>query len=192
MNLEFILEKLKTYPLAICCSIIGVACLVVLYARSGIVDELSIKEADLASEIQAIKENIKNSKSLAQHVEEMEALAEEIDARLFRKDERAVNLNFFYEFEEDQNVSYGSLNQRGAGSAIYRKGGARPLKEYSTMVFSISLQDSFEKILRIMHALETSRPLIRVGSFDLKGTGNFSSMDQAEATMRVIILAAND
>jgi hypothetical protein len=192
MNPDFILNKLKTYPLAICCFTMGFVCLVFLFLRSGIVDELSVKEVDLNSEIRAIEENVKNSRNLAQHVSEMEALAEEIDTRLFKKDERAVNLNFFYEFEEDQNISYQSLKQQPGGSAIYKKGGARQLKEFSTMVFTLSLQAPFEKILRTMHALETARPLIRVGSFDLQGADGASNPDLANVTMRVIILAANE
>ena len=174
MNFDFILDKLKTYPLAIFCFTVGFVCLVLLYLRSGIVDELSVKETDLTSELRKIEENVKNSKNLDQHRSEMEALVEEIDARLFREGERASNLNFFYELEEAQDFSYGSLNQRGAESAIYRKGGARPLNEFSTMVFSISLEASFERILRIMHTLETSYPVIRVGSFDLRGAGTVS------------------
>jgi hypothetical protein len=189
MKFDFILEKLKTYSLAIVCFTIGLVCVVVLYLRSGTVDELSARETTLRSELRAIKENVKNSRNLEEHVSEMEILVEEIDSRLFREEERAVNLNFFYELEEDQDVSYGSLDQQPEGNPIYRKGGARQLKKYSTMAFRISLQEPFEKVLRFMHTLETSRPLIRVGSFNIRDADGESDPDQTNATMRISILA---
>ncbi len=192
MKFDFILEKLKTYSLAIVCFTIGLVCVVVLYLRSGTVDELSVRETSLRSELRAIKENVKNSRNLEEHLSEMEVLAEEIDSRLFREEERAVNLNFFYELEADQGVSYGSLDQQAGGSPIYRKGGARQLKRFSTMAFSISLQEPFEKVLRFMHALETSRPLIRVGSFNIGDADGQSNPDQTNATLRISILAAKD
>lgn len=191
MNAELLLEKLKTYPLAIICSVLGLACALGIYFRSSFANELSIQETDLSAKVRLIEENVKNAFNLKEQVEELSALTKQIDERLFYPQQKAININFFYKVQEQYGVDFSAMTEQSA-APIYSKGGPRELSLYSTMVYNLALTSSFGEVLELMHGLEESNPLIRIGSFRVADAGGEAKEDKVNAALNVIILSAKN
>lgn len=192
MDFRLLIEKLKTYPLAISCFFLILVIIAVIFSRRSLSDELSLKEADLASQLRAIEENNKNSEGLKADLEALKTLNETVKSRLLVRDQRAVNINFFYNLEDQYDVSYSSIQQAPDADPLYAKGGARALNLHSTVVFNLSLTGSFKEVLRFMHGLDETERLIRVVSYGLSDAGDVASLDNVSASMRIIVLAEPD
>lgn len=183
------IDTLKRYPLAVICFIVIVVCAVVLFLRAGILAELSAEEADLNSRIRTIDQNVKNAKDLEEHVDEVGLLVEQIQARLFDREQRAVNINFFYDLEDRMDVRIANINQMPAEDSAYAKGGPRELKLHSTIAYSMSLGGEFDQILDFMYELYRVEPLIRVADFQIAVGNRKEKGEGLEARLRLIVLA---
>ena len=183
------IESLKHYPLAVICFIVIVVCGIVLFLRVGILAELSAVEADLISRIRTIDQNVKNAKDLEWQVEEVGLLVGQIQARLFDREQRAVNINFFYDLEDRMDVRIEDISQMPAEDSVYAKGGPRELKLHSTIAYSMSLGGRFDQILGFMYELYRVEPLIRIADFQIAVGNSKEKGEDLEARLRLIVLA---
>lgn len=180
---------LKDYPLAVLSVIIILICSAAIFLRGGIALELSAKEADLNARIRTIDQNVKNAKDLEEDVKEVQLLVDQIEARLFNRDQRAVNINFFYALEDRMNVRIANISQSPTEDSLYAKGGVRELALHSTIGYNLSVTGKFEDIVAFLYELHRVEPMIRVADFQIaKGNtrGNDNSLD---ARLRLTVLA---
>lgn len=180
---------LKHYPLAVICFIVVAVCGVVIFLRSSSLSDLSAEEADLNSRIRTIDQNVKNSKDLEQQLEEVKLLVEQVEARLFNREQRAVNINFFYDLEDRLPVRIANISQIPSEDPAYTKGGPHELKLHSTIAYSISLNGQFDEILSFLYELYRVDPLIRVADFQMAAANRKAKEGGLEARLRVIVLA---
>lgn len=180
---------LKRYPLAVICIIVIAVCGVVIFLRGGNIAELTAEEADLNSRIRTINQNVKNAKDLEQQVEEVELLVDQVVARLFNREQRAVNINFFYGLEDRLPVRIANISQLPAEDPVYAKGGPYELKLHSTIAYTISLNGQFDEILSFLYELYRVDPLIRVADFQIGSANQNSEEGELHARLRVIVLA---
>jgi len=192
MSFSAIINKLKQYPLAVICLSLLLVFIVIIFLRGGVLDELSIVEADLNSRIRTIKENTKNAVDLEKDVEDLNLIVEQINARLFVRDERALNTDFFYALEKRVNVSDFNATQLAMADEAHDKGGPRELKLHSTIVFNIAFAGSFEETLRFFYELHRVDPLIRIADFQLSGGARGNRLGNLDARLRVIVMAQKD
>jgi Tfp pilus assembly protein PilO len=189
MNASVIVDVLKRYPLALGCGLIALISLVLLFLRGGIGDELAAKESELSSRLRVIERNAAQSTNLDQEVEQLEKIVEKIDTGLFERDERAVNINFFYDFEDKVDVLISNISQTAEPDEIYRKGGPRALKLYSTLVFNLSVRGRFEDILLFCYEFTRADASIRVADLEISGGGREAESGLLTARLRVLVLA---
>jgi hypothetical protein len=160
-------NKIKQYPVAI----VGVVLLICLvgfgFFRSGIVDELSIKEEDLITRAQTISENIKNSKNLSQDLEVLEGEVATIDERLFRRRELAINTDFFYSFEDSFDIRISEVKQLPNVDPSLISSGPNGLKLYSAISYEVTASGSFQEILAFLYDIYQSDTLMRVSGLEL-------------------------
>jgi len=187
-----IVRYLKNYPVAVLCFVVILICGLVIFIRGDVNIELNAKEAELNSRIRTIDRNVKNSKNLKEEVDEVKLLVDQIESRLFNRDQRAVNINFFYALEDRLGVRISNIGQMPAGDPIYSKGGPRELKLHSTIGYNISVTGQFDEILLFMYELHRVDPLIRVADFQIADSGRQGASGALEARLRVIVLAEND
>ncbi len=188
-SLSNFISILKNYPLAIICFVVVAVCGAVIFLRSGNLVELYAHEADLNSRIRTINQNIKNAKDLEQQVQEVELLVEQIEARLFDREQRAININFFYDLEDRMEVRIANISQMPSEDSTYAKGGPRELKLHSTIAYNMSLNGKFDEILRFMYELYRVEPLIRVADFQIATANLNSNEGELEARLRLVVLA---
>ena len=93
--MKVILQRLKQYPFALLCGVLLLLSVFGLILRGGLGAELTAREGELAQRIRTIESNAKHAKDLESQVESMAGYVEAIAERLFKRDERALNTNFF-------------------------------------------------------------------------------------------------
>ncbi|PXA02983.1 hypothetical protein DDZ13_14445 [Coraliomargarita sinensis] len=156
--------------------------------RGGVASELSIKESDLNSRIRTIDQNLKNSKNLEQDTEDLKVVVDKMNSLLFDRYERAINISFFYEFEDKADVVISNISQLPAPDPIYAEKGPRKLDLHSTLVYNITLSGSFSNVLRFFYELDRAEPLIRVADFQVSR----NKLEEVDARLRVLVMAEKD
>jgi Tfp pilus assembly protein PilO len=177
---------LKQYPIAVLAVVVIVVCMVAVLMRGGRIDVLAEKETELNVRLRTINQNVKNSQDLVEDVETMETLVETIQNRLFDRNQRAVNINFFYDIEDRLNVRMTDIGQVTDLDAIYAKAGANELKLFSTISYQISLDGRFEDILTFIYELQRVDPFIHIASCQVAKGNELGSL---EARLRLSVLA---
>lgn len=187
---EKMIRTLKAYPLAVLSVLVFLICSAAILLRAGAVADLSVHEADLNLRIRTIDQNVRNANNLDKDYEEIKRLVDQIEARLFKRDQRAVNINFFYALENRLNVRILNISQMPNEDSLYAKGGARELKLHSTITYNISLNGNFENILLFLYELQRVDPLIRVVDFQIaKDNAQEADEECLDARLRLIVLA---
>jgi hypothetical protein len=188
-----LIRYIKEYPLAVFCALVILFCVGFLILRGDATLELSAQELDLNSRIRTIDQNLKNSKNLLSDVEEVNRLVEQIEARLFNREQRAVNINFFYDLEDRFDVKINNISQSTSTDSSYATGGPRELKLHSTIGYDISLNGKFDGILTFLYELDRVSPFIRVADFQVGG-GNRRANNPGvlDARLRLVVLAVKD
>src|SRR5438105_1677975 len=129
---------LKKHPIGFGCLLVSIICGVLLYARSG---NIAASQAELeASSAQATKmgANVRNSKGLAEQVAEIQALSKEVEARLMKASQLAVNLQYFYKLETENEVKLADVRQNTFPRNIKT--------QYAGVPFSVSVTGSFTHV----------------------------------------------
>lgn len=189
MNKDTIIGIIKGYPLALTCIVLTLGSLAALFLRGGIVDELIIAEGDHNSRLRIIQKNLQNSQNLSEDLQSLESVLSGVSERLFDREERAVNINFFYAFEDEVDVVLTSISQRNGGDPLYDKKGSRALKKYSTLVYDIDVAGSFSSVVEFIEKLSLVDPLIRVADYNVSTSGKGATRNSVNADLRVIVLA---
>jgi hypothetical protein len=193
MNAAKILDELKSRPLAVVCAVLALVFGLLIFFRGGIGEELAQQEIELTKRLRTIERNAKAAVDLQEQLEQLSGMVEQVDSGLFNRDERAVNINFFYGFEDLVDVVISSISQAPEPDAIYRSGGARELKLHSTLVFNLSVRGSFEDILLFCYELYRADPHIRVADLSVSGErGQAAESGLLNASLRVIVLSEKE
>lgn len=144
---------IKKHPISAVAVALSLACGVLLYIRSSTIAEKtdeSTKKADEAAKMQA---NITNSAGLPEQAERMKEAVNEIDARLVRASQLAINLQYFYKMEADSGVKI--LDVRQNPVAPLRPG--MPKGTYIGIPYNVSVQGTFAQTLSFLKRLENGR-----------------------------------
>ncbi|HKK17453.1 MAG TPA: hypothetical protein VJ952_02130 [Opitutales bacterium] len=192
MKFSILTDKIKQYPLAVICAVLLMVCAVIIFLRGGVASELAVKEADLTSRIRTIDQNIKNSKDLEQDTEDLKAIVERMDALLFDRYERAINISFFYEFEDKAGVVISNISQLPQPDPVYADGGPRKLDLHSTLVYNITLSGSFSEVLKFLYEVNRAAPIIRVADFQVSRSSGQAGGESVDARLRVLVMADKD
>lgn len=184
-----LLSIFKKYPVAVICLFVVLVCGILIYLRGGVIEELTEEENTLAARLRLLDGNAKKGKGLQKDLENVELLVEQIDARLFELDQKAVNINFFYGLEDKMPIRIASIAQMKGAGELYAKGGPRALGLYAPISYSMTVSGTFSEILEFVHALHHVDPLIRVGDYQLEVDGKKRGGGQLQARLQIIVLA---
>ena len=191
--MNVILQRLKQYPFALLCGVLLLLSVFGLILRGGLGAELTAREGELAQRIRTIESNAKHAKDLESQVESMAGYVEAIAERLFKRDERALNTNFFYAFEDRGTIMVSFVRQLSGEDPALAKGGPHELKLHSTLMYEITVQGMFNEVLALIYQLYRVDPLIRVSDFEVeKIDGIDAQAVGVEARLRVVVLASKE
>lgn len=187
-----IIEKLKQNVWLSVGILVILICGVVNLLRANQLSRFAAKEAELINQMDTINENQKKSQNIEQDIQELDAWVASINERLFVEEERAINIDFFYSFEERLDVLISEVKQLEEKNSRYAKNGLDELKLYSVVTYSITVNGSFREVLRFLYEIQQVESIMRVTDFQIDSTGkNDSGSGKLIAKLRVAVLAKN-
>lgn len=190
MNLS--IEKFKQNPLLAAGLAVILFCVGFIWLRANQMNRLTVREDELINQLETIRENIKHSKNIEQDIQDLEAQVAAIKERLFVKEERAINVNFFYKFEEKLNILISEVEQLDEENLRFVKNGPDELKLYSAIPYSITLDGTFQEILKFLYEIYQLEAIMRVTDFQVDAISKGDGLSRnLVATLRVAVLAEN-
>jgi hypothetical protein len=191
MNL--IIDKLKEYPVAVISALVFIGCAVVVFMRGDLVAELSLRETELIAQIRTVNDNVIDSRNLEQDVESLQGYVAAIDERLFNRNERSINTNFFYSFEDKLDIIIADVSQLTIEEPALIKGGPNELSLYSGIVYEIRVGGTFQEILSFMYEIQQVDALMRIANFEVQAaTAQRAAPEALLAKLHVVVLAEKD
>jgi hypothetical protein len=166
MNSADLVTFLKKHPISVVCGLIAVICGVLLYLRSG---NIAASQAELeASSAQASRmiANVRSANGLAEHVTEMQAFSKEVEGRLMKASQLAVNLQYFYKLETENEVKLVEVRQ---GGTLNRR------SQYAGIPFTVTIQGTYTHVMNFLNRVQDGRHFCRINSAVFTKVGGTAS-----------------
>src|SRR4051812_10830547 len=146
-----IIARIKKQPIGFACGLICLLCIGWLYYRGGEIEKRQADyEAKSAEEAKVIS-NVSISKSLPTEVAEIQAATKELESRLVKDSQLAVNLQYFYKLEAETEVKLLDVRQ----SQRVRKGAPG-------VPFVVNVQGTYKNVMAFLQRVEKGRHFCRV------------------------------
>jgi len=167
MNTADLVALVKKHPIGFGCGFVSIVCGVLLYMRSG---NIAASQAELeASSAQASKmiANVRNANGLAEQVTEIQALSKEMEGRLMKAGQLAVNLQYFYKLETENEVKLVDVRQ----NSVPRN--AKNL--YTGVPFTVSVQGPYPNVINFLNRVQNGRHFCRIYTANFTKAGDTGS-----------------
>jgi Tfp pilus assembly protein PilO len=175
----------KKQPIGVACGLIAIACGVMLYLGSDTVDERKSVYDERAKTDKAILANVANSKDLQQQTEAVQHAVKDLEGRLIRGSQLAINLQYFYRLESDTGVKMTDVHQGGAGQPRSGSGKAG----YTAIPFAVNIQGNFKQVLDFIQRVENGPRIARFNSVSFqKAVGEGLGPDVFSVSMGIEFL----
>jgi len=145
MTAADITAAFKKHPIGFVCGLLSVILAVLVYLQTS---ETDANQADFeakSGEAAKITANVNASKNLVEQVQEIQSQVKELESRLVRAGQLAINLQYFYKLEADTNVKLLDIRQ----NATPRSGGS-----YTPVPFTVTVQGPYKQIMVFLNRLE--------------------------------------
>lgn len=165
----------KKQPIGFACGVICVVCAGMIYFSSSQIED---KQADYdakSAEAAKILGNVGNFTKLPEQTTEIQALAKEIDSRLIRAGQLAVNQQYFYKLEAETEVKMTDLRQSPAAK------NAKAQSLYVAIPFNVTVQGTFKQLLAFLQKLETGPRFCRFTGVGFTKIGTTSESTRSAA-----------
>lgn len=184
MTTADLLALLKKQPIGVACGVICLLCAGLLYYRSDKIDENKAEYEKKSAEAAKILANVRNSEKLSAQVGEIQALSKEMDSRLLRASQLAVNLQYFYKLEAETEVKLIDVKQGGLPK------GGKTL--YGGIPFNVTVQGSFKQVMSFLQKLENGPHFARFGTVNFgKASGTSESRPASGADLSGMTVSIN-
>jgi hypothetical protein len=158
---------LKKHPIGVGCGLISIVCGVLLYVRAGNIASTQAELEARSAEAAKMITNVRNAKGLPEQVAEIQSLSKEMEGRLMKAGQLAVNLQYFYKLETETEVKLVDVRQNSF---------PRNTKTlYAGVPFNVSVQGSFGHVTDFLNHLENGRHFCRINTANyskISGAGN--------------------
>jgi hypothetical protein len=171
MNTADLLALLKKHPIGFGCGLVSIICGILLYLRA---DNITASQAELeASSAQATKmaANVRNATGLTEHVTEIQALSKEMEGRLMKAGQLAVNLQYFYKLETENEVKLVDVRQNATPR--------NPKTLYIGIPFNVSVQGPHANVMNFLNRVQNGRHFCRISSASFTKVGETTDMTLA-------------
>ncbi len=158
--------------------------------RSNQITKLSALESELNTKLDKISLNVKNSENIDADIQTLKSHVSAVDERLFVREERSTNIDFFYSFEEKLDIAISEVMQLERNNARYSLEGPDELKLYSVIDYRITVNGAFHEILRFLYEIYQIDTIARVTGFQIDTTyDSDSDSGELSAQINVAVLA---
>ncbi|MBI3887257.1 MAG: hypothetical protein HY302_16250 [Opitutae bacterium] len=180
-----LIAAIKRQPIGFVCGLVCLVCGLLLYYTAGDIDAQQLAYDQKAAEVARIEANLRNSDKLREQAAAMLAAAKELEARLMRAGQLAINQQYFYRLEEETGVKLLDLRQNSPAAP---KTGAKS-GLYVGVPYNLTIQGSFPQVLAFLRRLETGRHFSRFNTVSFnKASGSEAAGDSLTVTLAVDLL----
>ena len=165
MTAADLVPLLKKHPISLTCGLVSLACGVLLYLRSDKIEELQQLNEQKTVEAATMLANVRNAEKLAEQSAAMQAATKELDGRLMRVGQLAVNLQYFYRMEADTGVKLVDVRQGGLKPGTKGPG-------FIGVPYAVSVQGTFPQVLTFLGRLQKGTHFCRFLSVGLTKSGD--------------------
>ena len=158
-----LIATVKKQPIGFACGALCLVCAGLLYFRNDKIAESQAEYDAKSAESARILTNVSNSKNLPEQLSEIQAQAKELDSRLIRAGQLAVNLQFFYKLEAETEVKLLDVHQNNPPRG--------PKALFVGIPYNLSVQGSHKQLLAFLHRLEDGSHFCRFGNISMSKTG---------------------
>ena len=163
MNSAELSTTLKKHPIGVACALVAIACGVILYMRAGNIAASQAESDSVTAEASKVVGNVRNSASLVEQAAEMENLGKELEGRLMKAGQLAVNLQYFYKLEAETEVKLVDVRQGGLPR------NAKSL--YIGVPFTVTIQGSFAQVTGFLGRLQSGPHFCRINTATFNRAG---------------------
>lgn len=163
MTFADLIVRIKKQPIGFACLMICLLSGGWLYFRSGEID--ARQEEYRAKSEQAAKfiSNVGISKNLPEQVAELQAVTKEMDGRLVRAGQLAVNLQYFYKLEAENEVKLLDVRQNPVPK------NTKTL--YAGIPYNVNIQGPYKNVMAFLQRLEKGKHFCRINGASFTKTG---------------------
>ena len=166
-----LLTIIKKHPLVVICGLVTVVCGALLYTRTGNITASQTELEARTAEANIMIANVKNSTGLAEHVTELQSQRKELEERLLKAGQLAVNLQYFYKLEAETDVKLQGDVRQGAASKSNRS--------YIGVPFAVSVQGTYPQVVSFINRLQKGPHFCRITTVNLYKTSGSDSLSAA-------------
>jgi Tfp pilus assembly protein PilO len=150
-----LLALLKKHPASFVCLLLCLAAGAVIYLRYGNISASQTELESKSAEVAKMTANIRNAAGLPEQVSEIQGYTKELESRLLKASQLAVNLQYFYKLETENEVKLVDVRQ----NALPRNAKA---SAYIGVPFTVSVQGSYTQVMNFLNRLQNGRHLCRI------------------------------
>jgi hypothetical protein len=148
---------IKKNPISVGCGVLCIALGAGIYFRGSLIPEAEAELTQKTAEADRYATNIKNSTQLKEQFETLVAANKEIDSRIIRASQLAVNYQYIFKIVAESGVKLIDQRQGSIGS------GAKTGKNaFSPVTYSVSIQGDMSQVMHFLALLESGARYIRV------------------------------
>ena len=158
---------IKKQPIGFACGVICVACGAAFYFR---IDAVETARSNLEGKTvlaDKYQNNLRNSAGLAEHTAAMQAAGKELDGRLLRVNQLALNQQYFYRLEAETGVKLVDVRQQNVPAA----GKGKSKTGTVGIPFTVTAQGDFRQLVSFIQQLETGTHFARFNTLALQPMG---------------------
>lgn len=149
-----IIARIKKQPIGFACGLICLLCIGWLYYRSGELEKRQGEFDAKAAEATKVTTNVTLSKNLAAEVAEIQGATKELESRLVRDGQLAVNLQYFYKLEAETEVKLLDVRQNARAKSSKSM--------YPGIPFNVNVQGPYKNVMAFLQRVEKGRHFCRV------------------------------
>lgn len=168
-----IIALIKKQPIGFACVLICLACGGWLYYRSGDLEQQQQAYEAKSAEAANFSSNVALAKNLPEQVAELQTVTKELDSRLVREGQLAVNLQYFYKLEAENEVKLLDVRQNTRPRS--------PKVSYVGIPYNVNVQGPYKNVMAFLQRLEKGRHFCRIN------TANFTKSAGGDAVITLAL-----
>ncbi|MBI2814842.1 MAG: hypothetical protein HYX71_11220 [Opitutae bacterium] len=180
MTFADILARIKKQPVGFACGLICVLCAGWLYYRGDEFDQRQAALKAISEKAAVIKSNVGFAKNLPEQVAELQVSSKEMEGRLVRAGQLAVNLQYFYKLEAENEVKLLDVRQ----NPLPRN--AKGL--YVGIPYNVNVQGTYKQVMAFLQRLEAGKHFCRINVATFTKAGGGSESSQTGSSLMTLAL----
>jgi len=184
MTLADLIARIKKQPVGFACALICLLSGGWLYYRSGEIEARQEQYRAKSAEAAKFISNVGISKNLPDQVAEMQLATKEFETRLVRAGQLAVNLQYFYKLEAENEVKLLDVRQ----GPLPRN----PKTLHVGIPYNVNIQGPYKNVMAFLQRLEKGRHFCRINTATFTKSAGSSEGPRQAPTSNVTLALTLD